>query len=353
MTIALGWTVSLLSAYFVTTLEQLMLLRGVLGFFEGGTYALCVVHLARWFTSSERGVTSAIMTSGTVFGTYIAAPLLVLGITNLGWQHTFAILGVASLIWAALFFFMRAEPKTPLHEEVTDLASNKEMPFTSILKVFLNPYVFSTLVISFVAMWISTWVITWAPTYLIEIVGLKPQRMSIIFAVIGVMGAIFAILIGKVADTLFKRNKSLIKSYDRILITTLSMGALAFLLTTFVTSPILSCVLLGIALVMNASLLPLNTALKTMVIPKNLVGSVLGIAMPISSTAGMLSPWITGYLVNMAGDDIRAGFNAGVLIVVGLYVTTALILLITRNMKITTTANEQAKELALNTALEK
>ena len=98
MMIATGWTVSLASAYFVETLSHLILLRAVLGFFEGGTYGLCVVHLARWFNSAERGVASAIMTSGTTVGTYLAAPLLVLGITNLGWQHTFAILGVASLV---------------------------------------------------------------------------------------------------------------------------------------------------------------------------------------------------------------------------------------------------------------
>lgn len=340
MMIAVGWTISLASAYFVESLAHLMLLRAVLGFFEGGTYALCVVHLARWFTSAERGVTSAIMTSGTIFGTYIAAPLLVMGITNIGWQHTFALLGLASLIWAFLFFFMRDEPKEPLVEDVKSLASNQEMPFKDVLKVFLNPYVFSTLVISFVAMWIASWIITWAPTYLIKIVGLEPQRMSIIFAMMGVTGAVYAIFIGKFSDVLFKKNKSLVKSYDRILIINLSIGAAAFLLTTVVTSPVLACLLLGLALVMNASLLPLNTAIKTMVIPKNLVGSVLGIAMPISSMAGVISPWITGYLVKMSGEDIRSGFNSGVLIVVSLYILTALILVVTRNLKITTTEKE-------------
>lgn len=358
MMIALGWTVSLVSAHFVESLAHLMLLRAVLGFFEGGTYALCVVHLARWFTSAERGVTAAIMTSGTIFGTYIAAPLLVLGITTVGWKHTFSLLGVASLVWALLFFFMRDEPKQPLVEDVKSLASNQEMPFKDILKVFLNPYVFSTLVISFVAMWISSWIITWAPTYLIEIAGLEPQLMSIVFATIGVAGAIFAILIGKTSDILFKKNKSLIKSYDRVIVIILSIGAIAFLLTTLVASPVVSCILLGIGLVMNASLLPLNTAIKTMVIPKNLVGSVLGIAMPISSTAGMMSPWITGYLVKISGEDVRSGFNSGVLIVVGLYVLTATVLIVTRNKKITTTANEdtaQAKEdeMSLEVALEK
>lgn len=353
MMIATGWTISLASAYFVETLTQLILLRVVLGFFEGGTYGLCVVHLARWFTSAQRGVAAAIMTSGTTVGTYLAAPLLVMGISNFGWQHTFALLGVASLIWALAFFFMRDEPKQPLVEDVKSLASNQNAPFKDIVKVFMNPYVLSIVVVGFVSMWITTWVLTWAPTYLTQIVGLPPQRMSLVFAAMGITGTIFAICAGKFTDYLFKRNKSLIKSYDRVLVTVLIVGAVAFAATTFVSSPVLACLLLGIGLVMNTSLLPLNTAIKTMIIPKNLVGSVTGISLSISSMAGIIGPWITGYLITLAGDDVRSGFNSGVLIVVGLYVFTAVVLLVTRKLKITATEKETARvELAEATATE-
>ena len=346
MLIASGWTISLVSAYFVETLTHLILLRIVLGFFEGGTYGLCVVHLARWFNSSQRGVASAIMTSGTTVGTYLAAPLLVMGITNFGWQHTFALLGVASLVWAVLFFFMRDEPKQPLVEDVKSLASNKEVPFKHILKVFFNPYVLSILVVGFVSMWITTWVLTWAPTYLTQIVGLEPQRMSLVFAAMGITGTIFAICAGKFTDFLFKKNKSLIKSYDRVLVTVLLVGAASFAMTTFVSSPILACIFLGIGLVMNTSLLPLNTAIKTMIIPKNLVGTVTGISLSISSMAGVVGPWITGYLITIAGDDVRSGFNSGVLVVVGLYVVTATVLLATRKSKITATEKDDARRAA-------
>lgn len=345
MIIAVAWTVTLASAYFVDTLAHLMILRAALGLFEGGTYGVCIVHLAKWFKSEQRGLATAIMTSGTTVGTYLAAPLLVTGITNLGWQHTFALLGVASLVWAVLFFFMKPQPKEPLVEEVKSLASNKEMPFKHILKVFLNPYVLSILVVGFVSMWITTWVITWAPTYLTQIVGLTPGKMSFIFAGMGIAGTIFAICLGKFADFTFKKNRSLIKSYDRILVTVLIVGALSFAMTTIVASPILACVFLGIGLILNTSLLPLNTAIKSMIVPKNLVGSVAGISLSISSMAGVIGPWITGYLITMAGDDVRSGFNYGVLIVVGLYVVTAIVLLATRKLKITATAKEDAQNI--------
>lgn len=343
MMIATGWTVSLASAYFVETLTHLILLRVVLGFFEGGTLGLCIVHLARWFTSSERGVATAIMTSGTTVGTYLAAPLLVAGITNVGWQHTFALLGVASFVWAIAFFFMRDEPKQPLVEDVKSLASNKEVPFKYILKVLINPYVLSILVVGFVSMWITTWVLTWAPTYLTQIVGLEPQRMGLIFAGMGITGTVFAICVGKFTDFLFKKNKSLIKSYDRVLVTVLLVGAASYTMTTVIDSPVLACIFLGVGLIINTCLLPLNAALKTLIVPKNLVGSVTGVSLTIASMAGVIGPWITGYLITLAGDDVRSGFNSGVLVIVSLYVVTAVVLLATRKFKITATEKDDAR----------
>ena len=195
-------------------------------------------------------------------------------------------------------------------------------------------------------MWITTWVLTWAPTYLTQIVGLEPQRMSLVFAAMGITGTIFAICAGKFTDFLFKKNKSLIKSYDRVLVTVLLVGAASFAMTTFVSSPILACIFLGIGLVMNTSLLPLNTAIKTMIIPKNLVGTVTGISLSISSMAGVIGPWITGYLITLAGDNVRSGFNSGVLIVVGLYIVTATVLLATRKLKITATEKDDARRAA-------
>lgn len=343
MMIALGWTASLVSAYFVETLTHLILLRVVLGFFEGGTFGLCVVHLARWFSSKERASAAAIMTSGTTVGTYLAAPLLVMGISNLGWQHTFAILGGASLIWGAAFFFMRDEPKEVIVEDVKSLASNTEVPFNQILKVFFNPYILSILVVGFVSLWVTTWVLTWAPTYLTKIVGLEPQTMSLVFSAMGIIGTVFAIVMGRFTDSLFKKNKSLIKSYDRVLLGVFLIGGVSFFLTTFVSSPVLACIFLGIGLIMNTCLLPLNAAIKTLIIPKNLVGSVTGISLSISSTAGIIGPWVTGYLITLAGDDIRSGFNSGVLIVVGLYFFTAIVLLTTRKLKLSATAKDDAR----------
>ena len=62
--------------------------------------------------------------------------------------------------------------------------------------------------------------------------------------------------------------------------------------------------------------------------------------------AGIIGPWITGYLITIAGDDVRSGFNAGVIVIVSLYVATAIILLATRKLKITATEKENESRMA-------
>jgi MFS transporter, ACS family, hexuronate transporter len=338
--IATGWTVSLLGAYFVKNFIGLIIIRVILGFFEGGTYGLCVAHIAKWFSNETRGSAYAIMTSGTTFGTYLAAPILVLLLGSVGWQHTFAVLGLVSLVWAVVFYFFRSQPKEPIQETLSTLPSTQNAQFKDIIKIILNPYVLSVMVVGFVSMWINTWVLTWAPTYLTKIVGLNAQVMSDVFAGMGVAGTIFAIFAGKYTDVLFRKNKSLIKSYDRVLTLVLITGAVAYGVTTVVETPILSVIFLAIGLIMNTCLLPLGTTIKTLIVPKNLIGSISGISLSISSLAGIIGPYITGYLITFAGGDTRSGFNSGVLIIVALYISSAVILLLTRKRKMTYTKNE-------------
>lgn len=350
--IAVGWTVSLLGSYFVENFIGLIIIRVVLGFFEGGTYGLCVAHIAKWFSNETRGSAYAIMTSGTTFGTYLAAPILVLSIGSVGWQHTFAVLGLVSLIWAVVFCFFKSQPKEPIQETIETLPSTKEAPFKDIIKIMLNPYVLSVMVVGFVSMWINAWVLTWAPTYLTKIIGLNAQVMSIVFACMGIAGTIFAIFVGKYTDVLFRKNKSLIKSYDKVLTVVLITGAVAYGVTTVVEAPILSVISLSIGLIMNTCLLPLGTTIKTLIVPKNLIGSISGISLSITSMAGIIGPYITGYLITLAGDDIRSGFNSGVLIVVALYIISAVFILLTRKRKTSFTKNEESVTPVLVKAVE-
>ncbi|WP_144548456.1 MFS transporter [Bacillus sp. X1(2014)] len=326
--IALGWTVSLTSAYFVHSVTGLIIIRVMLGFFEGGTYGLAITHLAKWFAAGTRGTVYAIMGSGVIFGSYLTAPVLVPFILSYGWRHSFALLGVLSLVWAIVFLFFREQPKKPLEINSSSPEAKSDAKFKDIGKIIFNPFVLSVFFASFISMWINAWVAVWAPTYLTKIVGLEPKVMGLAFAGIGITAAIISIIVGKVTDSSFKKTNNLNKSYVKSIVTALAIGAIGFGLTTMVQAPVMAIIFLTIGLSMNNCIVPFCSSIYTSIAPHKLVGTISGIALAISSVAGIISPIFTGYLVGIAGKNLRAGFNNGVWAVVVIYVLGAIFLVI-------------------------
>ncbi|WP_153733178.1 MFS transporter [Sporosarcina obsidiansis] len=321
--IAGGWTVSLLSAYFVNSLTGLIVIRVLLGFFEGGTLALCMAHIAKWFIAGARGTANAILLSGATFGAYLTAPILVKMLSSLGWQHTFAALGVGSLAWLIIFVFFKEEPKVKLESNVATSEEQPKVSFGELLKIMVTPYFISILISFFSVMWIISWVVVWGPTYLTKIVGLTPDRMGIAFATIGISAAIISIIVGKFADNLFAKTKSTFKSYITVAVGAMVIAAISFTATTFVTSPILAILFLGLGITMNNCIAPFTSSVVSSMVQPSQVGSILGFKTGFGSLAGIIAPLLTGFLVDIAGNDIRAGFNYGVFVSVGLFVLSA------------------------------
>lgn len=326
--IAAGWTISLLSAYFVTSLSALVAIRIALGFFEGGTLALCMAHIAKWFKPGARGTANAILLSGATFGAYLTAPLLVKMISGIGWQHTFASLGVASLAWLIFFVFFKEEPKERVDNYDMSQIQHAKMTFPEMLKMMVTPYFLSILLSFFTVMWLIAWVVVWGPTYLTKIVGLTPDQMGLAFASIGISAAIISIVVGRFADRLFAQTKNMFRSYILVAVGAMVIAAIAFASTTFVTSPILAILFLGIGITMNNCIAPFTSSVVSSMVEPSQVGSILGFKTGFGSLAGIIAPLLTGFLVSFAGD-VRTGFTYGVFVSVGLYVVSAALLFIT------------------------
>lgn len=331
--IALGWTVSLLSAFIVHSITGLIVIRVMLGFFEGGTYGLCITHLAKWFKAGTRGTVYSIMGSGVIFGSYMTAPVMVPIILSYGWRPSFALLGVLSLIWGIVFLFFREQPKEAIEINPSSTEAKSDVRFKDIGKIIISPFVLSIFFASFISMWINAWVAVWAPTYLTKIVGLDPKTMGLVLAAIGITAAIISIIVGKVTDSKYSKTNNINKSYVRSIVVVLAIGAIGYGITTMAKAPVLAIIFLTIGLSMNNCIVPFCSSIYTAVVPHKLVGSISGVALAISSIAGIISPIFTGHLVSIAGKNLRAGFNNGVLAVVLLYVVGAIIVALAGSRK--------------------
>ncbi|WP_158232332.1 MFS transporter [Sporosarcina sp. P1] len=350
MFLALGWTISLVSAYLVNTLTLLVVVRVLLGFFEGATLALCITHLTKWFAPGARGTATAILLSGATFGAYLTAPLLVRLIGGFGWQFTFAALGVSSFIWLIAFGFFKEKPDTlrlagysAEGEAVPPVEEKQDMRISEVMRMLATPYFLAILSSFFIVMWMIAWIVVWAPTYLLQIVGLTPDKMAATFAFIGISAAVGTIVLGKISDVLFNKTKNLRKSYVFIALVSLVSSALAFGALTVVQTPVLAIIFLLIGITVNAAVAPCTASIISAIVPSRQIGFVLGFKMAVGSFAGIIAPLLTGYFVDISGDNMRLGFNYGVLVAVCLYAVSAIALFASSRKEFTFNRKQELK----------
>ncbi len=126
-----SWSLAGLAAGFVTNAQELLICRGVLGFFEAGHWPCGVRTTRALLDARERSFGNSVLQSGTSIGA-IVTPLLMLNLMKsdvLGaWRLPFQIVGLAGLAWLVLWFaFIRAgdlpAPVPPERKEAGDLWS--------------------------------------------------------------------------------------------------------------------------------------------------------------------------------------------------------------------------------------
>ena len=111
------WSVAAVAHAFVKSTVGFNVVRGALGFSEGGNFPAAIKAIAEWFPVRERSLASGIMISGTTVGP-ILAPGIVLWIADsYSWQMSFIITGSLGFVWLVVWhiFYSRPEENKYVH----------------------------------------------------------------------------------------------------------------------------------------------------------------------------------------------------------------------------------------------
>lgn len=73
--------------------------RVLLGLGEAGNWPGAVKSNAEWFPAKERALAQGIFNSGAALGSIVAPPLIAIVWVAIGWEMTFALLGVLGILW--------------------------------------------------------------------------------------------------------------------------------------------------------------------------------------------------------------------------------------------------------------
>lgn len=312
----------------VSGLWSAMLVRIGLGVGEGSAFPVATKAMSKWLPQEKWGWGQGITHSSSRLGNAITPPLIAVIIVSLGWRASFYIMGAISILWVFVWiWYFRDNPKN--HPKMTkeELATLPDYPTDVEQKQKkivpwkkLSKRILPITLIDFCYGW-TLWVyLTWLPSFLYTAYGLDIQKSALFTAGILFAGVIGDALGGGLSDWIFRKTRNLKLARKSILIAGLS-GSFIFLLPSLF---IHNLTLIAISLSLAFFFLELCNA-NLWAIPMDIAPDHAGTASGMMNTgfgvAGMISPLLFGFLIDVTGNW-QVPFIASVfLLLVGIIVT--------------------------------
>jgi MFS family permease len=292
-------------------LGALLAFRILLGIGEsiylpGGTKIVSLL-----FAPKERGLPSGLFDFGTRTGLVLEGILVPWLLVNLGWRHTFLLLGFTALLWIAPWFavFPRRLQAAGTNVAPPDLASvARSLLNRNLLGICLGFFCFDYY-------WYV--LVTWLPDYLVTV-----RQLNIVQAGLYASLAFFTFGIaepigGWVADTLIRRGWDETATRKGIVTIAFAMGV--FLIAAMRTAHTGIAIFLLIA----ASLVGIATgnllAILQSCAPMEGVGIWTGAENFAGNLAGIIAPLAVGFLITSSGSYVPGFELASIVLFAGVF----------------------------------
>ena len=305
---AISWTVVQFGAYAIAGLPMLVFARILLGIGEGPFWATVVSHLNKWFPEEKRGLVYSTVNFGAFVGAVASAPLLVYLIDTNGWRFAWGFMGALSLIWLLIWLWIGKERPAQSVEATKPAAV--ELPkatWSDISGVLLSSTFILCFLVYFAQIWGTTFAAVWEPVYLVKVIELTNQEMAYSIAGTGLVAGLMTILISWGGDRLYKKHRSYRKSYVRIGGISIILGGLFFYSVTWFQSTAFVLIALCLAKGFAFSVGTAASVIVSSMMPAR-TGLLVGVLSSFVTIAGIISPLVTGSIVQQAAD-LTTGFN--------------------------------------------
>ena len=261
----------------------------LLGAGEAGNWPACVKVVAEWFPVEERALASGIFNSGSAAGAILAPPVVVWLLLRYGWRQAFVWVGAIGYVWLVIWSLAYHTPEG-VKREVSP-------PDISPWKLFRTRFVWSFTLAKVFLDPVWYFYIFWFPEYLKRA---RHFSMSSIgkYAWIPFMAAgLGNILGGWVSGWMLERGISLnvARKGGVTLFAALMTSAIPAVLARDART---SIALVSLAMLGYTGCGSIMLAYPADVYPKNVVGSIWGLASMGSGFGGMVFALLTGLVID-------------------------------------------------------
>ena len=281
-----------------------------LGAGEGPAYPVALHSTYKWFPNELRTLPTAIIAQGAGVGIMVALPLLNWVIVHYSWHWAFGVLGFAGLAWAAAWLALGREGLLAAAAATVAPEKTERVPYRQLL---LSPSIIGCWCASFGAYWGLSQALSWQGAFLIKGLGLAQGSIGLLGALPAGASVVLVIAAGWYSQRLLARGVS-----SRAARGILGGACVAFGGAALVAMPYLPGIPVKIAMTTIGVALPsviyvFSNAVVGEITPVAQRGALLAIGTAVSTSAGLLAPYVMGSVVEMAATPLD-GFNTGFMI---------------------------------------
>ncbi|MFI5750091.1 MFS transporter [Streptomyces sp. NPDC051644] len=323
-------TVLLLGMALLWSVAQLPMLLGAAGFgtliatrvllgaAEGPAAPVAVHHLHGWFGQKERTLPTAVLMVGAAGGVALSAPLLTVVIDVWGWRWAFGAVGLVGLVWAVCWYVRGEEgPLAPPLGRGSSAGSDGAGPSVPYRRLLLSGTWLTAAFGAFAAYWILSAGLTWAPDYLHEVSGLTLKQSGAVVTATAVGNSVVLLGHGLLARRTARNGTAprLPAGLGGGLL--MCVAALSIAVFAEVDPVGVKIALMVGPMALTNVILTVSQTAVARIAPAGQRGVALGALAFVYALAGILSPLVTGRMVDAAAS-VPTGYHSAYLLMAGL-----------------------------------
>ncbi len=322
------WSVASFAAAISPGLGGLFAARLLLGVGEAPTFPANAKAIGKWFPLGERGFATSIFDAAAKFASAIGVPVIGIVLIRIGWRWSFALTGLVSLLYFALFWAVYRDPEEDAlltAEERAHIGGGVLVAVTSepgdratLAELLQQPRVLG------MAVWFGAYnytfylLLTWLPTYLSQALGIDLLHSFLYTGVPWLFATVTDLVLGGwLVDALIRRGWNPQRVRGTILVCGTVCG-LGIFGGAHAHTPINALLWISLSIGGLAVAAPVGWSMLPSIAPRESVGTVGGIVNFSNQLSGIAAAIVTGYLVQAHGDFILAFGVAAVYLGIGI-----------------------------------
>jgi ACS family D-galactonate transporter-like MFS transporter len=300
--------------------------RIILGAGEGPAYPVALHSTYKWFANELRALPTAVVTQGSGIGVLVALPLLNWVIVRYSWHWAFGVLGIVGLAWTGTWLALGREGSIAARQPAGAAPASRRVPYGRLL---LSPTIVACWCANFGAYWSLSQALSWQGAFLIKGLGFAQGSIGLLGALPAAASAVVVIASGWYSQRLISRGVSSRMARGLFGGACVALGGAALAIMPYVPNIPLKIALTTIGVALPSVIYVMTNTVVGEVTPVAQRGALLAIGTAVSSSAGLLAPYVMGSVIERAATPL-AGFNTGfmicgVIMLVGGAIGTALI----------------------------